>query len=247
MKKPTRLRLPTLSDLLLIDATIELSEEVPKLELSTTAHLAGLVAVGGKFEGLTLKTAYENGIFPWPHGNQIDLWFCPVWRGVIDFKDFHIPKSLLKKLKKCSYEFTLNQAFEQVIEKCSTTPRRGQSGSWIVDDLIIGYQSLRKMGVAHSLEAWKDGKLVAGIYGIFAGGNFSAESMFGVESDSSKIVLVQLINWLKSNGFKFVDIQMVTPVTKSFGGKYISRSAFLHRLIRLRKKSPKLDLKPFDS
>jgi leucyl/phenylalanyl-tRNA---protein transferase len=247
MKKPTRLRLPTLSELLLIDATIELSERVPDLELSTTAHLAGLVAVGGKFDGATMKAAYENGIFPWPHGNQIDLWFCPVWRGVIDIKEFHIPKSLHKKLKKCSYNFTLNQAFEKVIEYCSTAPRRGQNGTWIVDDLMRGYQTLRKMEVAHSLEAWKDGKLIAGIYGICAGGNFSAESMFGFESDSSKIVLVKLIEWLKSSGFKFVDIQMVTPVTKSFGGKYISRSAFLHRLIRLRKKSPKLDLSHFDS
>lgn len=247
MKKPTKLRLPTLSELLLIDSSIELSEEVPTLELSTTAHLAGLVAVGGKFDGTTLKSAYENGIFPWPHGNQIDLWFCPVWRGVIDCKEFHIPKSLYKKLKKCTYEFTVNQAFEEVIENCAEAPRRGQSGSWIVEDLMHGYRALRKMEVAHSLEAWKNGRLVAGIYGVCAGGSFSAESMFGLESDSSKIVLVKLMEWLKGSGFNFVDIQMVTPVTKSFGGKYLSRSAFLHRLIKLRKKSPKLDLSHFDS
>lgn len=238
MKKPTSLRLPSLSDLLLIDSTVEITEEIPDLELSPAAHFAGLVAVGGQFDGPTLKTAYENGIFPWPHGDQIDLWFCPAWRGVIDFNQFHISKSLTKKIKKCKYTFTVNAAFEEVIQKCSTVPRRGQSGTWIVDDLFEGYRALKRLKLANSLEAWKDDELVAGIYGVCAGGNFSAESMFGSESDSSKIVLVKLVELLKGCGFKFLDIQMVTPVTKRFGGKYISRRAFLHRLIKLRKNPP---------
>ncbi len=239
--KTPRVVLPHLNDLLRIDASVELNEAPPATELSTTAHLAGLVAVGGNFRGKSLLHAYENGIFPWPHGEQVDLWFCPVWRGVIDFKDFHVSRSLSKQIKKTNLKFTINRAFKKVIENCSQVPRKGQSGTWIVDDLMKGYLELHKMGYAHSLEAWRDDKLVAGIYGICTGGNFSAESMFGFESNSSKICLVKLCAWLKYSKFKFLDVQMVTPVTRSFGGKYLNRREFLMRLKRLRGRPPNLD------
>jgi len=235
------IELPRLNELLSIDSSVRMNEEPPSLELSPSAHFAGLVAVGGNFDFKTLLSAYENGIFPWPHGEQSQLWFCPVWRGVIDFDELHIPKSLNKSIKRSRFVFSINRAFPEVIQKCATIFRPGQEGTWITDELLEGYIELHKKGYAHSLEAWEEGRLVSGIYGICAGGNFGAESMFGTQSDSSKIVLLKLIQWLKESGFNFLDVQMITPVTKSLGGKYIKRRDFITRLLRLQKSSPSLD------
>ncbi len=233
-------RLPPLTELIKTDPATELKLEHPNYELSATAHFAGLVAVGGDFSSQRLLQAYENGIFPWPHGDQIDLWFSPVWRGVIDFSELHVPRSLGKALRQSRLRFTRDLAFEDVMQGCAQARRQDQAGSWIVPELKDGYLELHKKGFAHSVEAWEGDTLVAGIYGVNAKGNFSAESMFGLKTNSSKLCLLKLIEWLQESGFSFLDVQMVTPVTQSLGAKYISRREYLNRLLALQKKYPRL-------
>lgn len=235
--------LPLLTELIRSDPATSLKLALPKYELSTTAHFAGLVAVGGNFASENLVHAYENGIFPWPHGSEVDLWFSPVWRGIIEFHKQKIPKSLVKFSKRHPYTFKINTAFEQVMENCSSVPRKGQVGTWIVDELKDGFFDLHKKGYAHSVEAWMGERLVAGIYGVCVNGNFSAESMFGLESNSSKLCLLKLMDWLKNSGFEFLDIQMLTPVTQSLGGRYIKRKEFLQRLLDLRNRTPQLNFR----
>jgi leucyl/phenylalanyl-tRNA--protein transferase len=200
-----------------------------------------LVAVDGRVDADSLYKAYSHGIFPWPHGDQEELWFSPIWRGVIDFDRFHVSRSLARALKKCDYEFTIDRAFREVMRNCAEAPRAGQTGTWITDSLLDAYAELHRRGHAHSLEAWRGEELIAGIYGVFAGGSFSAESMFGRESNSSKMCLVRLVEWLKARGLSFLDVQMMTPVTKSFGARYIRRLEFLKRLEKLSRHPPTLD------
>jgi len=159
------------------------------------------------------------------------LWFCPDPRGVLDFAELHIPQSLKKWAKKNpNLEFTRNQAFVEVIEACARQPRPGQEGTWILPEVLQGYKELFKAGYVRSLEAWQDGALVGGIYGVDVNGLFSAESMFFRRPNVSKMCLWKMIEILQSEGRTWIDIQMVTPVSEQFGGKYISRADFLRRL-----------------
>lgn len=190
----------------------------------------GIVAAGGDYSVALLKDAYAHGIFPWPHEGYPLLWFSPRQRGVIDFKSLHISKSLAKKLKKNEYQFTWNTNFLKVVEQCSKQPRKGQQGTWITKELLEGYYEFHKAGFAHSLECWKGADLVGGIYGVDVQGVFSGESMFGLESDVSKICLVKLIESLRAFGHTWMDTQMVTPVVGSMGGRVISNVEFFERL-----------------
>lgn len=197
------------------------------------AHLAmeeGLIAVGGKLDTPTLYHAYKKGIFPWPQQGYPLLWFSPDQRGVLDFAQFHIPKSLEKLTHKNNYHFTFNQAFEQVITDCQKQPRKLQNGTWIIPELKEAYVQFHTAGFAHSVECWDQGQLVGGIYGVFVEGVFSGESMFHKQPNTSKLSLVVLIEHLKKIGLHWMDIQMVTPVTEQMGGRYITRDEFLDRL-----------------
>ena len=189
----------------------------------------GLVAVGGDWRAETLEAAYRKGIFPWPQEGLPILWFSPDPRGILDFKNFHVPRSLEKFARKCSWVFTLNQAFSQVMEACSRQPRPGQSGTWILPEMRQPYLELQKKDRAISLECWEDGVLIGGIYGVLIEGFFSGESMFHDKSNASKMCFWKMVEHLKANGQTWMDIQMLTPVTEAFGGKYISREEFLNR------------------
>ncbi len=195
-----------------------------------TADEYGLLAIGGNFEIETLRLAYSQGIFPWPQAGHTYLWFSPPERGIIEFKDFHVPKSLAKEIKQKSYRFTFNENFKEVIENCANVPRPNQPGTWITKEIIESYTEFHKAGFAHSIECWETTNLVAGLYGVWVGGVFMAESMFYKKSNASKICLVQLAEFLKSKGHSWMDIQMVTPVLELMGGKYISRAEFLPKL-----------------
>jgi leucyl/phenylalanyl-tRNA--protein transferase len=194
----------------------------------------GVLAVGGLLDEGTLYTAYGLGVFPWPHPDYPMLWFSPEQRGILEFKDLHLTRSFAKFLRQHEEEFkvTVDQAFPQVIRECAKQPRPGQAGTWILPSMIKSYIDFHKAGYAHSLEIWHEQQLVGGIYGVFVKGVFSGESMFYKTANASKLALFHLIQVLKSWGLEWMDIQMVTPVSKSFGGKYVTREEFLQKLKR---------------
>lgn len=201
----------------------------------------GLVAVGGNLEMETLTEAYRKGIFPWPQPEMPLLWFSPDPRGIIDFKDFHIPKSLSKFARSHpDWQFSFNRAFAQVIHECRTQLRKGPSGkkeagSWILPEMEMAYGKLFDNGRVLTCECWDGEELIGGIYGVLtmtAKGFllFSGESMFHKRSNASKMVLWKLVEHLKAQGHEWMDIQMVTEVTGMMGGKYISREEYLQRI-----------------
>ena len=196
----------------------------------------GIVYVGADLEVKTLVQAYSLGIFPWPIEGYPLLWHCPDPRGVLDFATLHVPKSMKRFLKKSPFEITFNRAFAKVIEACARQPRKGQDGTWILPSFIPAYTRFHRAGYAHSVECWQGDRLVGGLYGVFVGGVFSGESMFHTEPNASKACLLAIAGRLESLGFEWMDIQMVTPVTRLLGGEYISRDAFLDRIQDLRER-----------
>lgn len=159
------------------------------------------------------------------------LWFSPDPRGVIDFDEFHIPTSLAKFAKKNSgWKFTVNQGFEKVIRECREQKRPGQTSTWITPTMLMAYQRLFAEGHVLSLEVWEDEELIGGIYGVMTKKYFSAESMFYKKDNASKMALLKLVEELQTRKMKWMDVQMVTPVIASFGGKYIDKEEFLQRI-----------------
>ena len=177
-----------------------------------------------------LLEAYSFGIFPWPHQDLPTLWYSPRERGVLDFRDFHVPKSLKKFLAKSSWTFSRNRAFAEVARACAEQTRPGQKGTWITKRLLKAYQDFHEAGYAHSAEVWEGSRLVGGLYGVYVGGVFCGESMFFRKTNASKFALVRMVEFLQQAGLEWMDIQMVTPLLASFGGRYIPRRDFLQRL-----------------
>jgi leucyl/phenylalanyl-tRNA--protein transferase len=191
------------------------------------ANADGLVAIGGDLSVERLLLAYRSGVFPW----TVDpiSWWSPDPRAILEFDELHIPDSLKKILRKDSFEITVDEAFERVIENCAARSP-GRQDTWITPQFIEAYTALYHQGHAHSLECWQDGKLVGGIYGIAIGGFFAGESMFHRVSNASKIALCHLVEHLRRRDFLLFDIQMLTPVTKQMGGKLIPRRKYLERV-----------------
>lgn len=200
----------------------------------------GLLFVGGILTTHNLIAAYKKGIYPWPLDETYPIfWFCPEPRGVLDFQEVHIPKSLQKLQKKKAYRFSFNKDFMAVLEQCQTRPRPGQEGTWITEAMKDAYFQFHLDGYAHSIECWNQkNQLVGGLYGVYIDGVFSGESMFHIENNCSKLCLIELVNALKNHGLKWLDIQMLTPVTEQLGGKYISRQDFLKRLESVHRLKP---------
>jgi len=196
----------------------------------TSCLAEGLIAVSSEVNSSLLLEAYENGIFPWPHVEDEILWFCPPERGVLYFDKLSIPRSLKKVQTRTEYTFTVNQAFEQVIENCAVAKRGDGDGTWIYPKMMEAYKSLFEQGHIMCVECWYEGDLVGGIYGVLTGGVFSGESMFYKKANTSKLSLLYLIEELKKQGLKWIDIQMVTPVLEAFGGEYITRNSYLDLL-----------------
>jgi leucyl/phenylalanyl-tRNA---protein transferase len=190
----------------------------------------GIVWVGGKLTVENCQEAYARGIFPWPHEGLPLLWFCPPERGIMDFNNFHIPRSVSRDLKKLQFHTTIDQCFDDVIRECSRQKRSGQRGTWITEEMQKIYRQMHCQGLAHSIECWQGEKLVGGLYGVYIQGVFSGESMFHHVSGASKQCLISLVGHLQRLGHDWFDIQMVTPVLKSFGGSYISRQEYLKLL-----------------
>ncbi len=192
----------------------------------------GVIAIDGKLTVDVLIESYDLGIFPWPHDGYPMLWFCPDQRGIIEFKDVKPPKSFLKWYRKHRAEFTItfNTNFPAVIHNCKSQKRADQAGTWISSQMQKAYTQLHAAGHAVSLEVWHKDELVGGIYAVQSQKYFSCESMFFKISNASKLALYEFILHLQNQGHTWMDIQMVTSVCESFGGKLIPKSEFLDRI-----------------
>ncbi|MBQ9431165.1 MAG: leucyl/phenylalanyl-tRNA--protein transferase [Kiritimatiellae bacterium] len=194
-------------------------------------EFGGLLALGGGFEPERLLLAYSSGIFPWPvEESGLIPWFSPDPRFVLMSGDLHIPKSLVRVLKKRPYEITVDRAFAEVIRGCRETFRPGQEGTWITSRLIDGYCRLHRLGFAHSVEAWQGDTLVGGLYGVSIGKCFFGESMFSLRPDASKCAFATYAQKLFAAGTPWIDCQVYTDHLARFGAKEIPRSRYLEQL-----------------
>lgn len=190
-----------------------------------------VVAVGGNLSPGMILSAYEQGIFPWFNDDDPLYWQSPDPRFVITAETFHVPSRLARTVKKNEFEILVDTSFERVIGCCSTVSREGQCGSWITDDMMEAYVELHRLGVAHSVEAWKDGHLAGGLYGLYMGDVFFGESMFTRVSDAAKVAFVTFAReFFGPMGGKLIDSQVYTDNMARFGGINISRTAYLRKL-----------------
>jgi leucyl/phenylalanyl-tRNA---protein transferase len=193
------------------------------------ARQGGLLAIGGKLDVEWLLDAYRHGIFPWPHGEGTLAWFSPDPRAVFEFDRFHVSRRLERTCRGGKFHVTLDHDFDGVIEACATAPgRRGMT--WLTRAMRAAYKRLHRLGHAHSVEAWQEGKLVGGVYGVAIGGSFAAESMFHLVRDASKVALVHLVRHLQARGYRLLDIQQMTDHSASMGALALPRRLYLGRL-----------------
>jgi leucyl/phenylalanyl-tRNA--protein transferase len=194
----------------------------------------GLLAAGGDLSAARLLEAYCHGIFPWFNRNDPILWWCPDPRMVLHTAEVHISKSLKRQLRKQVFTVTLDQAFEQVMHACSA-PRANQptdpdNRTWIHEDMIQAYNELHRLGYAHSVECWQQGRLVGGLYGVAIGKTFFGESMFSFVTDSSKIALVALCQQLARWDMPLIDCQIYSDHLARMGAVEMGRTEFLQQL-----------------
>lgn len=184
----------------------------------------------------SLLLAYRQGIFPWPMDGLPLTWVCPAMRGVLEFADLHIPRSLAKERARTTFTFTIDKAFAAVIEACASVRRPDQPGTWITDRMLRAYRRFHERGYAHSVEVWDGDELVGGLYGVAVDGVYAGESMFHRRPNASKLALLFLIDHLKEAGLDWIDIQMLTPHMEVLGAKEIPREQFLKKLAATRNK-----------
>jgi len=189
----------------------------------------GLLAIGGDLSAERLILAYKNGIFPWYDG-EMPLWWHPNPRFILLPQELKISKSMKQILKKNTFQFTINQAFEKVISNCQTIERKDQDGTWINKDVIEAYTQLHKLGYAHSAETWYNNQLVGGLYGIRLGKVFFGESMFAQQSNASKFAFINYVAQLQKEDVQLIDCQVYTEHLESLGAKMIMREQFIQLL-----------------
>lgn len=190
----------------------------------------GLIAIGGDLKPERLINAYASGIFPWYSEGQPILWFSPDPRLILIPRKFKISNSLRRIIRSNKFTIKVDTNFEQVIRTCSKTPRPGQNGTWITEDMIQAYIELHRIGIAHSFESYQNDTLVGGLYGLSLGKAFFGESMFHTVPNASKVALNALVSFSKSRAFQFIDAQVPTDHLKSLGAEEITRTDFLKRL-----------------
>ncbi|GGD36738.1 leucyl/phenylalanyl-tRNA--protein transferase [Malaciobacter pacificus] len=188
----------------------------------------GILAYGGDLDPNRIITAYRNGIFPWYNENDPILWWSPNPRLILELNEFKVSKTLQKSINKNIFEVKFDTNFTQVMIECQKIKRNKQNKTWINNEVIKAYTKIHKMGFAHSFEAYLDGELVGGGYGIVIGDIFCGESMFSKVNDSSKVALYHLVQRLKKKNFRLIDCQIPTTHLKSLGAKTINRENFLN-------------------
>lgn len=185
----------------------------------------GLLAAGGDLSPERLLLAYSNGIFPWFSDDQPVLWWSPDPRCILRPEQIHVSRSLRRTLNQKRFRITADQDFVAVIELCADTR---DEGTWITEDMIHAYTRLHRLGYAHSIEAWNNqGQLVGGLYGIALGRCFFGESMFSLETNASKVLMVHLANQLAEWGYEIMDCQVESGHLMRMGAECISRTEFL--------------------
>ncbi len=189
----------------------------------------GIVAVGGNLSPGMLLSAYEQGIFPWYNEDDPLLWWSPDPRFVLPAAELHIPSRLRRFMKNCRFVYTMDRAFDRVIRLCAAAVRPGQDGTWIQNDIVDAYEVFHREGYAHSVETWLDGELVGGFYGVLIGCVFFGESMFSRASEASKAAFCFFTGRFREAGGVLIDSQVYTDHIARFGGRNISRSAFLRQ------------------
>lgn len=189
----------------------------------------GLLAIGGDLSMERLLLAYRNGIFPWYEGKHI-LWWCPNPRFILYPDELKVSKSMRTLINRDAFTFRTNSAFKEVIGNCKTISRREQASTWITDEVKAAYIGLHEAGYAHSAEAWQNGELVGGLYGIRMGKVFFGESMFSKASNASKYAFIRYARQLEAEGIRLIDCQVYTEHLESLGARMIPREVFIEHL-----------------
>jgi len=197
----------------------------------------GLLAAGGALDTQTLVRAYGRGIFPWFEGSQPVLWWSPDPRSVLFPTELRVSRSLRRRLRRNEFALSTNRDFEAVMRACAE-PRQGQRGTWIDTSMLRAYTALHAEGVAHSIEVWRERRLVGGLYGVALGSVFFGESMFSRESDASKVALVALARALTTDPDAMIDCQVESEHLNSLGARNLPRLDFERRLAHTRNKGP---------
>jgi leucyl/phenylalanyl-tRNA--protein transferase len=211
---------------------LEPATPFPALETAMTEP-DGLLAAGGDLSPERLVAAYRRGIFPWFSDGQPILWWSPDPRMVLFVDEFRLTRSLGKRIRARTFELRVDTAFRAVIEACSATPREGQAGTWITAEMVNAYCELHRLGYAHSVESWQDGRLVGGLYGLLLDRMFFGESMFAHATDASKVALAALVARLQRLKVPLIDCQQETGHLRSLGARPIPRPAFAAHLAAL--------------
>ena len=178
-----------------------------------------------------LLQAYAKGLFPMAEDRNDPriFWVDPDVRGIIPLETFHVPRRLLRKVRQDLFEVRTDSAFDTVIEACAT-PAPGRWTTWINDEIVALYTGLHAIDHAHSVECWREDRLLGGLYGVSLGGAFFGESMFSFETDASKVALVHLVARLKYGGYRMLDTQFVTKHLSGFGATEVRRADYRRRL-----------------
>jgi len=212
----------------------------PSRAWDTRQPAPGLLAAGGALDVDSLHRAYSAGIFPWFSEGQPILWWSTDPRMVLHTREFRLHRSLRKTIARLlaspGFEVRFDSAFEDVIRACATSPRPGQSGTWIVPQMVDAYCAFHRAGFAHSVETWIDGRLAGGLYCVNIGGAMYGESMFTRVPDASKIALAALVAFCIEQGIGMVDCQQNTQHLASLGAREIPRAAFVAQVAQSVKK-----------
>ena len=196
----------------------------PPVEMATPE---GIIAIGGDLGTERLLLAYRSGIFPWYNQDEPIVWWSPDPRFVLFPDKLRITKSMQSVLNNGSFRFTINRAFSKVLQNCKTITRQGQEGTWITPAIEQAYTELHELGYAHSAEAWMNGELVGGLYGIRLGNVFFGESMFSKVSNASKFAFINYVHQLQKEKVTLIDCQVYTAHLESLGAKMIERNRFM--------------------
>jgi leucyl/phenylalanyl-tRNA--protein transferase len=200
----------------------------------------GLLAAGGALTPEWLLHAYARGIFPWYTRGQPILWWSPDPRCVLWPAAFRLARSLAKTIRNRGYECRLDTDFAGVLDGCAA-PRDGESGTWITPAMRRAYLELHRLGHAHCVETWLDGRLVGGLYGVRVGAMFYGESMFSRERDASKVAMARLVEVALERGLQLIDCQLPTGHLASLGATVMPRVEFLQHVAELTRAAPALE------
>jgi leucyl/phenylalanyl-tRNA--protein transferase len=208
----------------------QLDPWIPLFPPPEHAEPDGLLAVGGDLSAARLLEAYRNGIFPWFEPGEEPFWWCPDPRLILEPKNLILSRSLRSTIRKAVYETRFDTCFLDVINACRAIKRKHEDGTWIGSEILRGYGALFDLGFAHSVESWRKGELVGGLYGVQLGRAFFGESMFAKQTDASKVAVAALCQECERRGIEFIDCQITSEHLLSLGAHEVSREFFLTML-----------------